>query len=378
MYNLSNLNDYEFEVLAKDIMEIKLGIKLHRFSRGRDSGIDLCDSNNSLEIMIQVKHFIKSTRNDLMTSLKKEIPKVEKANPKKYYIFCSVDLTRQNKREINALFPKYCIDISYVIDKIEIIDFLNEKANEEILKKHYKLWFYSADLMSKMNNQHSVIDCEEMLSNIIADIKLFVNTQAYYECLRILNEKNVLIVTGSPGVGKSTISKMLILNYLSKDYVIRFVSNNNIKDLKNSISSNPEKKEIILLDDFLGQHYLNIKDTVPNEIKSLISYVEKSSSKKIILNSRITIVNEAKTTFLDFNKMFEQHIMNQYIIDLDKMSHLEKAKILYNHLYFSFITVEHFYSVKHDHNYEKIIKHPNYNPRIIEYVTNDVKGGCKM
>ena len=43
MYNLKNLNDYEYEVLCLDIMEKKLNEKLYRFARGRDGGIDLCD-----------------------------------------------------------------------------------------------------------------------------------------------------------------------------------------------------------------------------------------------------------------------------------------------------------------------------------------------
>lgn len=34
MYNLANLNDYEFEILCKDIMESKLSIQLHRFAKG--------------------------------------------------------------------------------------------------------------------------------------------------------------------------------------------------------------------------------------------------------------------------------------------------------------------------------------------------------
>ncbi len=37
MYNLQNLSDIDFEALAKDIMEIKLGFKFHRFGKGPDA-----------------------------------------------------------------------------------------------------------------------------------------------------------------------------------------------------------------------------------------------------------------------------------------------------------------------------------------------------
>ncbi|AUD65600.1 hypothetical protein BK011_07800 [Tenericutes bacterium MZ-XQ] len=368
MYNLENLNDYEFEQLAKDIMQKKLNIKLHRFKKGQDGGIDICD--NDFKIIIQVKHYFKSSWSNLKAALKLEIPKVEDLDPQDYYIFTSISLNPQNKKEILNLFPKYIKNISHIIDKIEIDDFLANSENEDILNKHFKLWFYSADLLNKMYQRHVFLDCEELLFDINKSVQRFVKTSSYNECLKKMSENNVLIITGSPGVGKSTISKMIVLNYIKKDYSVRYVSNNNVSDLKNSLSNNPEKREIILLDDFLGQHYLKIKESTSNEIKTLISYVENSSSKKIILNSRITILNEAKQSNIDFEKFIQEQKNNNYVIDLDKMSHLEKAKIFYNHLFFSNVPENHFKIIKKSSAYENIIKHKNYNPRIIEYVTN--------
>ena len=45
MYNYSNLSDFEFEILCRDIMQKKLGIKLYTFQKGRDGGIDISDDN---------------------------------------------------------------------------------------------------------------------------------------------------------------------------------------------------------------------------------------------------------------------------------------------------------------------------------------------
>jgi len=370
MYNLENLNDHEFEQLAKDIMEKMIGTKLHRFKKGRDGGVDLCDSNNSINHMIQVKHYLNSKWSDLRNSLRDEIPKVKKNNPQNYYIFCSIELSVQNKREIVNMFPNHAHNISHIIDKIEINDFLSNPINKNIIDKHFKLWFYSADLLSKINQKHYFIDSEELLFDIDEHVKRFVKTNAYIDCLKKLSESNVLLITGSPGVGKTTISKMLVLYYISKGYSVRYVSNNSIKDLKNTLSYSPENKEIILLDDFLGQHYLNIRESTSNEIKALITYIENSASKKIILNSRITIMNEAEHSFIDFQRLMQMQKINQYIIDLDKMSYLEKAKILYNHLFFSNMSPSYFKVLKTNRAYEKIIRHKNYNPRITEYITN--------
>lgn len=73
MYNYSNLCDYEFEILCKDIMQKKLGKPLQIFARGRDGGIDITDDTVKKNVVIQAKHYIKSKYADLLSSLKKEV-----------------------------------------------------------------------------------------------------------------------------------------------------------------------------------------------------------------------------------------------------------------------------------------------------------------
>ncbi len=77
MYNYGNLSDVEFEDLCKDIMSEKLGMELRTFTKGRDSGIDICDSVVNPEVVIQVKHFFKSSFSDLRRSLKDEKTKLK-------------------------------------------------------------------------------------------------------------------------------------------------------------------------------------------------------------------------------------------------------------------------------------------------------------
>ncbi|CDF12029.1 restriction endonuclease [Mycoplasma sp. CAG:776] len=369
MFDLSNLNDFEFEMLCKDIMERKLSVTLNRFAKGRDKGIDLSDGEIFINHMIQVKHYINSKYSDLKSTLKSEIEKVKKHNPKSYYIFTSLSLTRNNKLEILKMFDGYINSISDIIDKNEIDDFLGKKENTDIVEKNYKLWLCASNILSTIQNQNIFIDCNEIIFDIEKYVKLFVTTNSYYDCKRKLEEKNIIIITGEPGVGKSTISKMLLLFYAGNDYIVRYVTDNNIKDIKKTISIDPTKKEIILLDDFLGQHYLKLNDNQPNELKTLISFIAKNPTKKLILNSRITILNEAKHSSLIFSSLMEQYEEENYLIDLSKMTYLEKAEILYNHLYFNDLPSDYFENIKYNKNYIKIVKHNNYNPRIIEYVT---------
>ena len=90
-FNYSNLNDVEFEELCKDIMQKKLGVELRVYKAGKDSGIDLKDNEDGNNIVIQVKHYINSSYSDLKRSLKREVEKVKKLKPNRYFICDNVN-----------------------------------------------------------------------------------------------------------------------------------------------------------------------------------------------------------------------------------------------------------------------------------------------
>mgnify|MGYP007088325470 CR=1 FL=1 len=66
-------------------MQKKLNEELRTFSRGKDKGIDI--RNNDHSIIIQVKHYYKSTFATLISELTKEIEKVEQLKPNQYYYY---------------------------------------------------------------------------------------------------------------------------------------------------------------------------------------------------------------------------------------------------------------------------------------------------
>ena len=99
-YDLTNLNDYEFELLIRDILEKKLGIELRTYAKGKDDGIDIQAYYTENNIIVQVKHYCRSTYSSLLNSLKKELDKINKLKPEKYYIVTSLALTPNNIKNI--------------------------------------------------------------------------------------------------------------------------------------------------------------------------------------------------------------------------------------------------------------------------------------
>lgn len=363
-------------------MSEKLGVQLRRFAAGRDGGIDLVNNVCKKDIIVQVKHYIKTDISGLLSSLKKEIPKVEELKPNQYYICCSKELSSEKVKEVYLMFSDYMESDKNIITLNEIDNFLAQPENIDILRRHYKLWISSTNILQDIYSNDIFIDCEVLLSNIHLDEKLFVQTVSYDRALECLSKNGTLFITGDPGVGKTVTSKMLILYYAANGYRVRYTTDGaDLSAIKRSLSQSREAKEIILLDDCFGQAYFNMKETQGNELLALIKHVNLSKNKRLILNSRVTIYREAQAKTPELVRSFENKEYKVHIIDMSAMSNIEKAKILYNHLYFNNIQDEYFASIKQNKNYRKVVDHPNYNPRIIEFVSNpnrysDVPSKC--
>ena len=346
-----------------------LGIHLERFGSGRDGGVDLTDNAYKKEIVIQVKHYVKTGVAGLIRSLKNELPKVKEINPKQYYICCSKELSPQKKSEIYSIFSDYMDSPSNIITLIEIDDFLSSPENDEILRKHFKLWIDSTAVLTNVLNNDIFIDCEALLYNIENDQKLFVKTTVFDKAIASLNKNNVLIILGDPGVGKTITSKMLVLHYATQNYKIRYTTDGaDLAALKRALSSDRQTKEVILLDDCFGQVYFSMKDSQEDELIALIRHVRMNPNKLLIMNSRVTIYHEATARTPNLITCMHNKEFKVHVLDMTDISSIEKAKIFYNHLYFKGIPEEFFAQIKHNKNYRKIIEHRNYNPRIIEYV----------
>lgn len=372
MLNFNNLNDNEFEELCCDVMSKKLNIPLRRYAAGKDQGIDLTDSIENPRIVVQVKHYKRTGAKGMIQQLKGEIEKVKKINPKQYYVCCYPELGVGQTRDVYEMFKEYMESENNIIDAIVLSDFLADKNNIDILRKNYKLWMESLNIWESLEGSELLVDAEDLEYRIKKHKALYVQTKVYDDALQKLKKERVLILIGNPGVGKTITSEMIVLEYMTRNYKITYTTSgiDNIGLLKREISKRSNIDELILLDDCFGQAYFDIGANQGKELVSLINYVRRRPNKVLLLNSRITIYNEATKRTSDLADFLCDDIRNRVVvIDVSNTSDMEKARILYNHLYMSNIGIDYYNEIKKDKRYRKIISHPNYNPRIIEYVT---------
>src|SRR5690606_4616137 len=85
------------------------------------------------------------------------------------------------------------------------------------------------------------------LEEIRENIRKFVIIQNYEKALEKLETIHVVIISGIPGIGKTTLAENLVLYYENKEYEF-FSIENSINEIESVYDS--EKKQIFYFDDF--------------------------------------------------------------------------------------------------------------------------------
>lgn len=370
-YNLEVLNDKEFEELCKDLLENEMGIQFQIFKRGKDKGIDLRYAESvENQIIVQAKHMMKSKYTDLKTSLKKERSSMEKlaVMPQKYILMTTLNLSvGQTDEIVTQMYPfvKNSQDV-YSLDRI-----MNIIANyPKIEQKYYKLWLTSSSILSLILNNGVRGRSEFIKEKILRKAALYVPTVNFDAAVKKLNENHFLIISGEPGIGKTTISYLLICDLLASGYELLHVDDH-LKDAEDILSTSPDVKQVIFFDDFFGANLSEIMNPRNSESKicGIIERIQTSKNKFLVMTTRTTILKQAQYRFEKFSRSGFSNI-SKYELEIKFYSKLDKAKILYNHMYHSGMMAKQYDVFFESQNYLKIINHRNYFPRLIEFITS--------
>lgn len=367
-YDFSTLNDKDFEELARDLLSAELNKSFQSFTEGKDGGIDLryATVKSENDIIVQAKHYLGTGYSGLKSKLKnEELQKVENMTPKvnRYILVTSVKLTPANKKELKELFKGYLQTTNDILGQDDLNGLLRKHGDVE--KKYYKLWFSNTLVLEKIF-QNAVSGRSSFIKEKIEKhIQLYVETKAFKEALNIIRDNKIVLITGIPGIGKSTLANMLTYHILGNDFELVYIDSE-LKDAED-LFDNSASKQLFYFDDFLGSNYIEIVNSKNSDSK-IVNFIERISSSKnkyLILTTRSSILNQAKSYREKLNNANLDDL--KYEIELKDYSNYDKAKILYNHLYFYDLGKKYISKIFENKNYWKIINHSNYNPRLIEF-----------
>jgi len=371
-YDFSTLNDKEFEQITRDLLNAKFNLGLQDFKAGRDKGIDLRFSTkgNDNAIVVQAKHYIRSEFAQLKhTLLKVELIKIRLLNPDRYLVVTSLQLSASQKDELKAGLAPFVHTSNDIIGQEDLNVYLAQF--NDIEKKHFKLWFSSINVLNTVFNNAIEGRTKYLMHKIKEKIPFYVVTKQLADANKILQDEKLLLITGQPGIGKTTLAEVILLERAKNGFEVYCVEN--IREAEDVMSIDNDKRQIFYFDDFLGANYFEILSVgkTENQITSFVERVKNTPNKYLVLTTRTVILNHA---IGKYEKIYRSNLAsNQFEIKLTDYNIYEKALILYNHLYFRGIKKEFYESILNQKFYKKIIEHKNYTPRIIEFITDNTR-----
>ncbi|MGW2724993.1 nSTAND3 domain-containing NTPase [Streptomyces sp. NPDC001492] len=363
MRNFSVLSDVEFENLVADLLASQFGVPVERFAAGRDGGVDLRWRGAAGLSIGQCKHYQRSNFSKLLAAAGREVAKVENLAPSSYKFITSFDLAVGQKSKIYKLFARWMDSPDDVMGGGDIDGLLTLHPNVE--RRHPKLWVTSGMQLFWAAHSDLLNRAEALKQRIEKSVPRYVVNEGYSRARNLLEENNVCLISGVPGIGKTMLARMLLAEHISLGFEPVEVSSD-INEAWTALESS--KPQIFLYDDFLGQITFSerLGKNEDARLSDLIERFSDSQTKKLILTTREYILRDAR---LSYERLSDLEDRFQFVLALRDYSRRDKAQILYNHLWHSDLSSECLREIA-DGGYKKIVDHATYNPRLIEYCTS--------
>ena len=370
----------EFQDFARDIVQIKENIFLESFAEGRDMGIDgRSVANDGYTIIFQAKR-LKNGAGKIMTVMYEEKKKMDKLREMgkridRYILAVSDDLQPDTKDKVCQIMSPYIIAPQDILTRRDFNNLLSQKEYRIVEDKYYQLWIPSANVLREklfeLVNSALVQRSIECYKSVLEKKTIFVETAAFKEAVQRLQKNRVIIISGEPGVGKTTLAEQLSLYYFAKYHFRAFVSVSSVEELYTALGI--EGRKVILYDDFWGSsgfdRFGSGKES--GELVTFIDHIRRNKDCLLVMTTREYILEQGLEQNEELRRMVEEYKLECRV---ERYTNTEKLRIYYGHLKNSRLTWEQTRELQR--NYHRVIYSPNYNPRVIklftEYITPDM------
>ena len=367
-YDFHQLSPHDLEVLTRDLLQARWGVQLESFKTGKDGGIDLRYASGPTKTIVQVKHYLRTGLSGLLRDLEAEAVKVRGLAPSRYVLVTSVPLSPANKDAIVRIIGSDLLKTADVVGAEELNNLLGQHS--EVEGRHYKLWLASRGVLDRVIHNAAVTRSEFKARQVYEQAKRYVVSDAYPQALKMLGDERVVIIAGAPGVGKTTLADLILYSHLERGYQAVLIQ----RDVDDGEALfQPGLRQIFYFDDFMGATFAGENAGSGNSasdraLVNFIAMVRATPDARLVLTTREHVYAQA----LGRSERLRHAGLNdvRVLLGMPSYNATQRARILYNHLYFSDLPDTYRDELLRGDFYLRIVKHEKFNPRLIEWLSS--------